>query len=83
MAKQKAIRNVSNRTLEFIFDENNVERICPRETGNFHSEDEISGSFAEQQIETFLKNDEIKIIEKEDYVDPHTQTEPKKKGDKQ
>lgn len=63
MAKLKAIKNISNRPLELVFD-NGAERIPPRTVGKFHKEADWKGSFAEKQADEFVKRREAKFVEK-------------------
>lgn len=63
MAKLKAIKNISNRPLELVFD-NGTERIPPRTVGKFHKETDWKGSLAEKQADEFVKRREAKFVEK-------------------
>lgn len=76
MAKLRAVKNTSNRTLELVFSEQNVERIDPRTTGKFHSESEWNGSFAEKQVETFVAHREAKVIEKDEVASESVKPTP-------
>lgn len=63
MAKLKALRNISNRPLELIFN-GGAERILPKKTGKYHAESEWKGTLAEKQADEFVKRREAKYVEK-------------------
>lgn len=87
MAKLKAIKNISNRPLELVFD-NGTERIPPREVGKFHKEADWKGSLAEKQANEFIKRREAKFVEKSENevqtgeVAEQPTTEPEKQTQK-
>ena len=62
--KVKALKNISNRPLELIFDDKS-ERISPMDIGKYHTDEEWANSLAKKQADEFIKRNEAKYIEKD------------------
>lgn len=67
----KAVRNVSNRPLSFVFDDGTV-NVLPGQISEHYPESKWDGSLADKQLHKYVKDREAKILTKE---------EPVKKGE--